>query len=303
MKIAVTGASGLIGTALSQQLRADGHTVVPVVRTAAGPDAIAWDPMAGTIETAKLEGIDAVVHLAGAGIGDKRWSDAYKKTILDSRVKGTEVLTTALASLQNKPSVLISGSAIGYYGATGNEAVTESAPAGNDFLADVCVQWENAAAPAQQAGIRTVFLRTGIVLSPKGGALKKMLPLFKLGVGGKMGSGRQWWSWISMDDEIGLIQHLLNGAVNGPVNATAPNPVTNSEMTKALGKALHRPTIAPVPSFGPKLLLGSELAEALLFTSAKVLPAAAQAAGYQFKHSTIEDAFAAMFGANAATKG
>lgn len=303
MKIAVTGASGLIGTALSQQLRAEGHTVIPVVRTTAGPDSIGWDPMAGTIETAKLEGLDAVVHLAGAGIGDKRWSDSYKKTILDSRVKGTETLTTALASLQNKPPVFISGSAIGYYGNTGNEAVTESAPAAKDFLADVCVQWENAAAPAKEAGIRTVLLRTGIVLCPKGGALKKMLPLFKLGLGGKMGSGRQWWSWISMDDEIGIIRHALTAAVNGPINATAPNPVTNAEMTKALGKALHRPTIAPGPSFGPKLLLGSELADALLFTSAKVLPEVAQSSGYQFLHPTIEDAFAAMFGTNASTKG
>jgi len=289
VKIAITGASGLIGRALTSSLTAEGHQVIPVVRrpNSATPDAIEWNPAAGTIEASKFEGVDGVVHLAGAGIGDHRWSDSYKREILESRTKGTELLALTLASLAAPPSVLVSGSAIGFYGDTADIAVDETAPAGDDFLAKVCVDWESAAAPAAAAGIRVPFLRTGIVLTADGGALAKMLPLFRFGLGGRMGSGKQWWSWISMADEIGAIRWLLDHDVSGPINATAPSPVTNSQFTKALGEAMHRPTFAPVPSFGPKLLLGAELADALLFTSARVVPRALEASGYSFAHPTI----------------
>ena len=292
MKIAITGASGLIGRELSASLTADGHTVIPVVRRPVqqGTEAIVWNPATGSIEAEKFEGVDGVVHLAGAGIGDKRWSDAYKREILESRTKGTHLLATTLAGLAQPPKVLVSGSAIGYYGDTGDDAVDESAPAGDDFLARVCVEWEAAAAPAVEAGLRVPFLRTGIVLTPRGGALAKMLPLFRFGLGGRMGSGRQWWSWISMADEISAIRWLLDHDISGPVNATAPEPATNQTFTKTLGEVLHRPTIAPVPSFGPKLLLGPELADALLFTSARVVPNALTASGFTFANPTLEGA-------------
>ena len=292
MKIAITGASGLIGRALTTSLIAEGHQVIPVIRrpNPATPDAIEWNPAAGTIQASKFEGVDGVVHLAGAGIGDKRWSESYKREILESRTKGTELLARTLASLAAPPSVLVSGSAIGFYGDTADAAVDETAPAGDDFLAKVCVDWEAAAAPAAAAGIRVPFLRTGIVLTADGGALAKMLPLFRFGLGGRMGSGKQWWSWISMADEVGAIRWLLDHDISGPVNATAPTPVTNSQFTKALGEAMHRPTLAPVPSFGPKLLLGAELADALLFTSTRVVPGVLEASGYPFAHPTIDTA-------------
>jgi uncharacterized protein (TIGR01777 family) len=292
VKIAITGASGLIGRALSASLTADGHDVIAVVRRPSSSDAtsILWDPAAGSIEGEKFEGIDGVVHLAGAGIGDKRWSDSYKREILESRTKGTALLAETLAGLAQPPKVMVSGSAIGYYGDTGDTAVDETAPAGNDFLATVCVEWEAAATPAIEAGIRVPFLRTGIVLTKDGGALAKMLPLFRFGLGGRMGSGSQWWSWISMTDEIGAIRWLLDHDISGPVNVTAPEPVTNRSFTKALGEAMHRPTIAPVPSFGPKLLLGPELADALLFTSARVVPNVLTTSGYSFANPTIASA-------------
>lgn len=298
MKIAVTGSTGLIGTALSRSLLADGHEVVPVVRrpVAVGETAVQWDPAAGTIDAAGLDGLDGVVHLAGAGIGDKRWSDAYKRTILDSRTKGTELLARTLAGLDAPPPVLVSGSAIGIYGDTGDTAVDESAPAATDFLADVCVQWEAAAAPAVDAGIRVPFLRTGIVLSPAGGALAKLLPLFKLGAGGRMGSGRQWWSWISLDDEVRVIRWLLDTDVAGPVNATAPQPATNAELTKVLAGVLGRPSVLPVPAFGPRLLLGGELADALLFNSQRVLPQVLTERGFVFDHPDLEGALRALLG-------
>lgn len=296
MKIAITGSTGLIGSALSDSLSAEGHEVVDVVRrpTRPGEPAVRWDPEAGTIDTAGLEGVDAVVHLAGAGIGDKRWTDDYKRTILESRTRGTDLLARNLARLDRKPAVLVSASAIGYYGDTGDAAVTEDAPPGDDFLADVCVRWEAAATPAAEAGIRVVHPRTGIVLSPAGGALAKLLPLFKLGLGGRMGSGRQWWSWISLDDEVAALRHLIDHEVSGPVNLTAPHPTTNAELTGVLGTVLHRPTLLPVPSFGPKLLMGGELAESLLFTSQRVLPAALEASGYPFAHPDLEGALRSL---------
>ncbi len=292
MHIAITGSHGLIGTALTRRLTGAGHTVTPVTRSGGG--GIGWDPVTGEIDAAGFEGVDAVVHLAGAGIGDRRWTPAVKATIRDSRLDGTALLATTLAGLDNPPSTLLSGSAMGFYGDRGDEVLTEQSPAGDGFLADVCVGWEAATRPAEDAGIRVAHLRTGIVLSTQGGALAKMLPIFKLGLGGKLGSGSQWWSWISIHDEVAMIEWLLDADVSGPVNGTAPQPLTNAAFTKVLGKALGRPTLLPIPSFGPKILLGGELADELLFTSAKVLPSVALDHGYVFTHSSLDEALQAV---------
>ncbi len=293
--IAITGASGLIGTALAHRLAANGHRVLRFTRQASnGADSIAWDPKSGSIEADKLRGVDAVVHLAGAGIGDKRWTTDYKREILESRTKSTALLSSALADLTDGPKVLLSGSAIGIYGESESATFTEVSPAGTGFLADVCVQWEAETASAEKAGVRVAHLRTGIVLSPKGGALKKLLPLFKLGAGGRMGSGRQWQSWISIDDEIAAIEYLLTSSVTGSVNLTAPQPVTQAEFTKILAKVLKRPSFVPVPSFGPKLLLGGELADALLFTGQKVLPTVLERDGFTFAHADLESALRSL---------
>lgn len=294
MKIVISGASGLIGTQLVAKLSSSGHEVVRLVRRSPKSGEIQWNPKSGILDSAALEGTDAVIHLSGAGIGDKRWTDGYRKEILDSRTATTALLAKTMASLSRKPSVFLSGSAIGIYGARNDEQLTEVSTHGTGFLAEVCEQWEAAAKPAVDAGIRTVYLRTGIVLSPKGGALKKLLPLFKLGVGGKFGSGKQWQSWISIDDEIGAIEHLLTANVSGAVNLTAPNPVTNAEFTKVLASVLKRPAIVPVPTFAPKIVLGGELADALLFTGQRVIPAALNASGYMFKHTTLESAFRSL---------
>jgi len=294
MKIVVSGASGLIGTQLVAKLSSSGHEVVRLVRRSPKSGEIQWNPKSGTLDAAALEGTDAVIHLSGAGIGDKRWSDGYRREILDSRTATTALLAKTIASLSRKPSVFLSGSAIGIYGARNDEQLTEVSTHGTGFLAEVCEQWEAAAKPAVDAGVRTVYLRTGIVLSPKGGALKKLLPLFKLGVGGKFGNGKQWQSWISIDDEIGAIEYLLTANVSGAVNLTAPNPVTNADFTKVLASVLKRPAIVPVPTFAPKLLLGGELADALLFTGQRVIPAALNASGYTFKHPTLESALRSL---------
>jgi uncharacterized protein (TIGR01777 family) len=294
MKIVISGASGLIGTQLVAKLSSSGHEVIRLVRRSPKSGEIQWNPKSGTLDAAALEGTDAVIHLSGAGIGDKRWSAAYRKEILDSRTDTTALLAKTIASLPRKPSVFLSGSAIGIYGARNDEQLTEVSTHGTGFLADVCEQWEAAAKPAVDAGVRTVYLRTGIVLSPKGGALKKLLPLFKLGVGGKFGDGKQWQSWISIDDEIGAIEYLLTANVSGAVNLTAPNPVTNAEFTKVLASVLKRPAIVPVPTFAPKILLGGELADALLFTGQRVIPAALNASGYTFKHTTLESALRSL---------
>ena len=290
MRIAITGSSGLIGSALAKQLQRHNHDVVRLVRRAPRPGEARWNPAAGTIESAALEGLDAAVHLAGAGIGDHRWTPRYKREILDSRTQGTALLARTLAELNGPPRVLLSGSAIGFYGPCGDEVLDESSPAGTDFLADACVQWEAAASRAQEAGIRTVFLRSGIVLSPEGGALQKQLPLFKLGLGGRFGSGRAWQSWISLTDEINAIEYLLTSDVHGPVNLTAPNPVINAEFAKTLGRVLHRPAVLPIPTFGPKLLLGSELATALLFSGQRVSSNKLCGSGFSFAHDTLESA-------------
>jgi uncharacterized protein (TIGR01777 family) len=294
MKIVISGASGLIGTQLVAKLSQSGHEVIRLVRRSPKAGEIQWNPKSGTLDAAALEGADAVIHLSGAGIGDKRWSAAYRKEILDSRTDTTALLAKTIASLSRKPSVFLSGSAIGIYGARNDEQLTEVSTHGTGFLAEVCEQWEAAAKPAVDAGVRTVYLRTGIVLSPKGGALKKLLPLFKLGVGGKFGNGKQWQSWISIDDEIGAIEYLLTANVSGAVNLTAPNPVTNAEFTKVLASVLKRPAIVPVPTFAPKILLGGELADALLFTGQRVIPAALNASGYTFKHTTLESALRSL---------
>ena len=288
MQVAITGSTGLIGTALVDALQAAGDSPIRVVRQAG--DGIRWDPSAGTIDAASLEGVDAVVHLAGEGIGDKRWTAAQKRRIADSRVHGTTLLSETLANLERRPKVLLSASAIGFYGDRGDEPVTEQADRGDGFLADVCAAWEKSTEVAEQAGITVAHLRNGIVLSAPGGVLGKMLPLYRLGLGGRLGSGRQYMSWISLDDEVNAIRWLLSNPLQGAVNLTAPEPVTNREFTKTLAGALRRPAVMPVPRFAPKLLVGSELAEALLFSSTRVIPERLGNAGYPFAHPTLDDA-------------
>ena len=296
LTIAISGSSGLIGTALTTRLRADGHTVMPMVRTTAREGEIHYDPRAGQLDPEHLIGVDAIVHLAGAGIGDRRWTAAYRREILESRTLSTSLIARSMAEVVNRggPRTLLSGSAIGFYGATDDQELNERSDAGDGFLADVCQEWEAATSPADDAGIRVAHLRTGIVLSPAGGALKKLLPLFRFGLGGRMGSGRQWQSWISIDDQVGAIAFLLTADISGPVNLTAPTPVTNSEFTKVLAEALSRPALLPIPSFGPRLLLGRDLADALLFTGQRVLPDRLAEAGFSFEHSTLAEAFASL---------
>lgn len=290
MKIAVTGASGLIGSALVPHLRARGDEVLRLVRRAAvAPDEVSWDPSAGTVDLDGLAGIDAVIHLAGAGVGDHRWTDEYKRVILDSRVNGTETIVRAMTQLDPRPKTLVAGSAIGWYGDTGDRAVDESAPAGTGFLADVVRAWEAAADPAAQAGIRVVHARTGLVVSGDGGAWARMFPLFKLGLGGKLGSGQQYWSWISLRDEVAALTYLLdNEALSGPVNLTGPDPVTNAQVTKAMGEVLGRPTILPAPAFALKAVLGEFSTEVL--GSSRVIPAVLEESGFSWQDPTIQSA-------------
>ena len=294
MKIVISGASGLVGKQLVAQLQHHGHDVVRLVRRAAGTGEIMWNPTSGVLSPSALDGADAVIHLSGAGIGDKRWTTSYKREILESRTITTNLLATTIAAMSRKPAVFLSGSAIGIYGPRGDEQLTEVSTNGTSFLADVCDQWERAAKPASDAGVRTVLLRTGIVLSTKGGALKKQLPLFKLGLGGKFGNGKQWQSWISIDDEVGAIEHLLTADVSGAVNLTAPNPVTNAEFTSTLSRTVKRPAFLSIPSFAPKAILGGELADALLFTGQRVIPAALNSSSYQFAHPTLDVALRAL---------
>lgn len=294
MHVLISGARGLIGTQLSARLELTGNRVTRLVRRSAGTNEVYWNPALGDLNPAHIEGIDAVIHLSGAGIADKRWTDTYKREILESRTKSTDLLAKTLASLTRKPSVLLSGSAIGIYGARDNVQVDETSLPGASFLADVCQRWESAATAATNAGIRTVFLRTGIVLTPKGGALKKQLPLFKFGLGGRFGSGKQWQSWITLEDEIRAIEFLLTAPVTGAANLTAPNPVTNSEFTSTLARVLHRPALIPVPSLFPKLLLGSELAESLLLSGQRVFPSVLTTNGFRFTHERLEEALRSL---------
>jgi uncharacterized protein len=287
----------LIGRALCSHLLGNGHEVVRVVRQPVRPDdlVLQWNPQAGTIDASGLEGADAVIHLAGAGIGDRRWSEARKRVLVESRSRSTALLSSALAGLDRQPRVLVSASAIGFYGDRGDEVLTEQSPPGDDFLASLCVRWEAETGPAVEAGIRVICARTGVVLSPDGGALPKLLPLFKLGLGGRFGSGAQWWSWITLDDEIRAMEWLLESDVRGPVNLSAPNPVTNREFTRVLSAVLRRPALLPVPRFGPRLLLGSEFADAMLFTSARVRPAVLGSRGFVFSHSDLEAGLRKIF--------
>jgi uncharacterized protein (TIGR01777 family) len=293
MRIAVTGSTGLVGSALVRSLTADGHQVVRLVRRApAKPDEVRWDPHAGTVDTASLGAVDAAVHLAGAGIGDKRWTAGYKRELRDSRVLGTTAVARALAALDPAPRVLLCGSAIGWYGDTGDVAVDENSPPGKGFLAELCIEWEAATAPALEAGIRVAHLRTGLVVAKGGGAWGRMFPLVKAGLGGRLGSGRQYWSFISLADEVAAIRHVLDhDAIEGPVNLTAPNPVTNAEATKAMGKALHRPTVFAVPPFALRAVLGEFANEILI--GQRVLPNVLTDSGFTFAHPTVHEAIAA----------
>ncbi len=298
MDIAISGASGLIGTALTKALAEAGHRPIRLVRRAAkaGEDEISWDPAKGSIDKPSLEGIHGIVNLSGAGIGDRRWTPAYKELCVTSRTGSTALLAETAASMDTPPQALVSGSAIGYYGSQGDTELKEDSPAGAGYLAEMTVDWEKAAQPAIDAGIRTTFIRTGIVLSTEGGALPKLLPLFKFGLGGRFGSGDQYMSWISITDEVNAIIHLLDSPTSGPVNLTAPNPVTNAQFASVLGKVLGRPSFLPVPAFGPKLVLGSDRADALLFDSMRVLPSVLQSSGYQFAHPDLETALRAVLG-------
>jgi uncharacterized protein (TIGR01777 family) len=291
MLVAVTGSTGMIGSALVSSLVDNGHEVLRLARSRSpGPGATRWDPAGGTIDAEALAKADAVVHLAGRPIASLRWTPKIKREILSSRVRGTRLLAETMAGLPDGPRALVTASGINFYGDRGDELVTETSPGGSGFLADVCRQWEGATEPARAAGIRTVHVRTGFVQTPKGGALKTQLPLFRLGLGGRLGSGRQWWSWVTLDDVIGIYRHaVVTSAASGPLNATAPNPVTNAEYTATLARVVGRPALFPVPSFGPRLLLG-QLADELVFSSARVHPAATEASGYTFQHSTLEAA-------------
>lgn len=283
MKIAVTGSRGLIGSALTARLRTQGHEVVRVVRQSQDPADVRWDPAAGHIEADRLAGVGAVVHLAGAGVGDHRWTEAYKAEILSSRVRGTTLLAQTLATLSPAPTILISASAVGYYGSRGDEVLTESSGSGSGFLADLCVQWEAATAAAAEAGVRVVHVRTGVVLSAAGGALRKQLLPFRLGLGARLGRGEQWFSWVSRRDAIGALCFLLaHEQASGPYNLTAPEPVSNRAFTSALGHALHRPAVLAVPSFAIRLALGHEMAGQFLLVSQRVRPHRLSEAGYTF---------------------
>ena len=302
MKVIVTGSTGLVGRALIRSLLADGHEVTRLVRgdaqgfRAPGTAAVHWDPERGEIDAGALEGHDAAVHLAGEPVAEGRWDDEKKRRIRESRVQGTTLLAGALAGLRAKPKVLVSASATGFYGDRGAEILREESASGDDFLSEVCREWEKATLQASQAGIRVVHLRIGVVLSGEGGALQKMLTPFKLGVGGKLGSGSQYMNWITLEDLTGVIRRAVEDeSLRGPVNAVAPQQVTNEEFTKALGGVLGRPTIFALPAFAARLAFG-EVADALLMASTRVEPARLKEAGYQFKHPEIEGALRSVLG-------
>lgn len=298
-RIVIAGASGLIGTAVAEALEARGDTVIRLVREASssrdGSD-IAWDPKTGILDPDALRGADAVIVLNGVPIGEKRWNDERKALILSSRIDAVGTVAHLMATMDSPPPALVSASAMGIYGDRGDDILNESEPPGEGYFAEVCAAWEQAAEPARQAGIRVVTSRTGLVLSARGGALAPMRPLFKLGLGGRIGDGKQWWSWISEVDVVRAFLHCIDTEVRGPVNVASPHPVTNAEFTKALGKALHRPTILPTPRLGLNIRLGAELAEAVGYVSHRLQPAALLASGFTFTHQTIEEALAAVYG-------
>jgi uncharacterized protein len=295
MRVLVTGSTGFIGNALVAALEQRGDKVVRLGRGASSAGRPTWDLDAGTISTVAFDGVDAVVHLAGAGIGEKKWTPEQKRRILDSRVKGTTLLARTLSELPSKPATLVSGSAVGYYGNRGDEVLDEASSSGDDFLSEICRQWEASTQPAADAGIRVVTIRTGIVLDPGGGVLKQLLVPFRLGLGGRVANGRQWMSWIALSDEIGAILHALDHAtLVGAVNLTAPNPATNAELTKTLGKVVRRPTVLPTPLLPLKLRFGSELVTTLLVHGQRVLPHQLLADGYEFAAPDLEAALRSM---------
>lgn len=298
MNILISGSTGMIGTALIEALKKQNHRVTRLVRSPqqSSEPTVQWNPASGTLNAKDVEVFDAVVHLAGESIAASRWTEAQKARIRDSRVQGTALLSATLAKLAKPPKALVCASAIGYYGNRGDEILREDSQIGTGFLAEVCQQWENAADPAKQKGIRVVHLRIGVVMSPKGGALAKMLLPFKMGAGGIVGNGKQYWSWVSLDDVIGAFLYALqNENLSGAVNAVAPRAVTNAEFTKTLGKVLSRPTIFPLPGFAARLVLG-EMADDLLLSSARIEPARLLASGYQFKHPDLEGALRELLG-------
>ena len=292
MRIAITGSTGLVGEALLPVLMRLGHQPVRVLRHTPPDDlpAVRWDPARGEIDTDGFAGVDAIIHLAGEPIAARRWSEDQKAKIRESRVDGTTLISDTIARLPDGPRVLISSSAIGYYGERDEEILTEESGAGTGFISDVCIGWEAATSEAEAAGIRVVHARTGIVLSPMGGALAEQLPFFRFGLGGRFGSGRQWWSWVALPDVVGALIWLLDVDESGPVNVTSPNPVTNGEFTKTLGRVLRRPTPFPTPKLGVWARLGRELTEALLYTSTRVHPGRLVDSGFEFTHPVLEPA-------------
>jgi uncharacterized protein (TIGR01777 family) len=296
MRVLISGATGLIGETLTPPLEAGDHKIIRLTRSPGVSDDVGWDPSAGEIDASRLEGIDAVVHLAGESIAEGRWTPQKKRRIMESRERGTRLLAGAVADLPEPPRVMVSASAVGYYGDRGNELLREESGPGSDFLAEVCKAWEAAADPARERGIRVVHPRFGLVLTTRGGALGRTLPIFKLGGGGRIGSGRQWWSWITMDDVVGSIIHALsNDSVDGPVNVGSPNPLTNGEYTRVLGRVLSRPTIFPLPAPAARLALG-EVADALLLASQRMEPAKLKETGYEFRYPELEGALRHLLG-------
>ena len=298
MKVAITGASGLVGSALLNALGSDGHRIVRLVRPGGTvlADDVRWNPAAGELDAATLEGCDAVVNLAGASIGEGRWSEARKKILRDSRVDSTRALVSGLARLNHKPQVLVAASAVGYYGDRGDEVLSEASGPGDDFLAKLACEWEAEARRAEASGIRTVILRFGMILSAHGGALPRMLMPFRMGVGGRLGSGKQWMSWLTLGEAADLIRYAIEHAeLRGPVNAVSPNPVRNAEFTRVLACVLRRPALFPAPAFALRLMLG-EMADALLLSSQRVAPRKLEAIGYSFRNPNLEAALRVLLG-------
>lgn len=294
MRILISGAGGFIGSALCAELRRSGHQIVSLTRGEPAAGAVHWDPSSGELDPAAIEGFDAVFHLAGEGIGDRRWNEAHKARVMDSRVQGTTLLARTLAELDSPPSVLLSAAGIGYYGDRGDDPLDESEPVGGGFLASVVEAWEKATEPAQKAGIRVVTMRSGLVLDPSGGVLRRQLLPFRLGLGGRFGSGRHYWSWITLEDEIRAMVHLLGADLSGPVNLTAPNPVTNAEFTAALAGALSRPGVLLVPATALELVLGKEMADEMLLFSQRVFPRKLEESGFVWQHPELQGALRAL---------
>jgi len=295
-RIVIAGGSGLIGSALVEVLRERGDEVLLLRRARRSPHDLSWDPSAGVLEPSVLDGADAVVCLNGAGIGDKRWNPQRKEELRSSRIGPVSLLATTMANMADAPAVFVTGSATGYYGDTGDDLVDETSPPGDDFLARLCVDWEAAAKAAADAGVRIAHARTGIVLSDEGGALSPLLPIFKAGLGGPIGSGNQWWSWITLRDEVAALMLLIDEDVEGPVNLVALNPVRQKEFARALGSVLHRPAVVPAPKFAVNVRLGKELAEAIGYSSQRVAPSVLIEAGFAFTDTELTEALETVLG-------